>query len=114
MFFCAKPSVKEKEYGLRGKIPCSSCGQINSKTHKINGKTLKCFRNDHPTLKPIRLMRYLVKLVAPPGGGIIMDPFMGSGTTLIAAGLEGCGFIGLEKDLRSLLIARARVQSICP
>jgi site-specific DNA-methyltransferase (adenine-specific) len=106
--------VKEKEYGLRGKIPCYSCGCIDSTSHEINGKRIKCSRNDHPTIKPIALMRWLIRLVMPPVGGIVMDPFMGSGTTLVAAALDGRGFVGIDKELRSLQIARARVLGICP
>ena len=53
--------------------------------------------NTHPTVKPIALMRYLVKLVTPPGG-TVLDPFLGSGTTAIAAYLESCPVIGIDRD----------------
>ena len=53
--------------------------------------------NDHPTVKPLALMRWLCRLVTPPGG-LILDPFMGSGTTALAAILEGFRFVGVEQD----------------
>lgn len=62
----------------------------------------------HPTIKPIALMRYLVRLVTPPGG-IVLDPFMGSGTTGTAACLENMRFIGIERDARYFEVARRRI-----
>jgi site-specific DNA-methyltransferase (adenine-specific) len=53
--------------------------------------------NTHPTVKPIELMRYLCRLVTPPGG-TVLDPFVGSGTTGAAAVLEGFDFLGIELD----------------
>jgi site-specific DNA-methyltransferase (adenine-specific) len=63
--------------------------------------------NTHPTVKPTDLMRYLCRLVTPPGG-IVLDPFMGSGSTGKAAILEGFQFIGIERDAEYLAIAEAR------
>ena len=51
----------------------------------------------HPTQKPLSLMRWLVRLVAPPGG-VVLDPFAGSGSTLVAAAHEGRAAVGVEKD----------------
>jgi len=65
-------------------------------------------RNDHPTVKPIALMRWLVRLITPTGG-LVLDPFLGSGTSGIAAALEGCDFIGIEREARYVDIARARI-----
>lgn len=65
-------------------------------------------RNDHPTVKPIALMRWLVRLVTPPGG-LVVDPFAGSGTTGCAAVLEGFDFVGIEREEASVGIARARI-----
>lgn len=65
--------------------------------------------NSHPTVKPISLMRYLVRLVTPPEG-TVLDPFLGSGTTGIAAGLEGFDFIGIERDPDYVAIAEARIK----
>lgn len=64
--------------------------------------------NAHPTVKPIKLMEYLVRLVTPDGG-IVLDPFMGSGTTGIAAKNEGFGFVGIERELEYLEIASKRI-----
>ena len=65
--------------------------------------------NVHPTVKPTELMRYLVRLVTPPGG-VVLDPFMGSGSTGKAAVLEGFRFIGIEREAEYLEIARGRIQ----
>lgn len=64
--------------------------------------------NNHPTVKPTDLMRYLCRLVTPPGG-VVLDPFMGSGSTGKAAILEGFRFIGVERDPAYLEIARRRI-----
>jgi DNA modification methylase len=74
----------------------------------------ECFRtqpgrNHHPTVKPTDLMRYLCRLVARPGG-IVLDPFTGSGSTGKAAILEGFRFIGIEREAEYIEIARARIQ----
>jgi DNA modification methylase len=65
--------------------------------------------NVHPTVKPTELMRYLVRLVTPPGG-VVLDPFMGSGSTGKAAVLEGFRFIGIEREAEYIEIARGRIQ----
>ncbi|MFZ9739953.1 MAG: DNA methyltransferase, partial [Prochlorotrichaceae cyanobacterium] len=65
--------------------------------------------NNHPTVKPIELMRYLCRLVTPPGG-TVLDPFLGSGTTGCAAALEGFHFVGIELDPEYIKIARARIK----
>jgi DNA modification methylase len=65
--------------------------------------------NSHPTVKPTELMRYLCRLVTPPGG-VVLDPFMGSGSTGKAAALEGFRFIGIEREAEYLEIARGRIQ----
>jgi DNA modification methylase len=64
--------------------------------------------NKHPTVKPTALMRYLCRLVTPPGG-IVLDPFMGSGSTGKAAILEGFQFIGIEREAEYVAIAKARI-----
>jgi hypothetical protein len=66
-------------------------------------------RNVHPTVKPIALMRWLVRLVTPPGG-TVLDPFTGSGTTGIAASLEGFNFVGIEREEEYVRIAEARIK----
>jgi site-specific DNA-methyltransferase (adenine-specific) len=68
-------------------------------------------RNHHPTVKPTALMRYLCRLVTPPGG-IVLDPFTGSGSTGKGAVLEGFRFIGIEREAEYVEIARARIASV--
>ena len=70
-------------------------------------------RNHHPTVKPISVMRWLVRLVTPKGG-VVLDPFCGSGSTGCAAVGEGFGFIGIEQEPGYLEIARARIANIAP
>jgi site-specific DNA-methyltransferase (adenine-specific) len=69
--------------------------------------------NNHPTVKPTDLMRYLCRLVTPPGG-VVLDPFMGSGSTGKAAMLEGFQFIGIDISDEYLEIARARINAVQP
>lgn len=64
--------------------------------------------NSHPTVKPLALMRYCVKLVTPPGG-TVLDPFSGSGTTLLAAMEEGFASVGIEREADYVEIIRARI-----
>ena len=67
--------------------------------------------NHHPTVKPTDLMRYLCRLVTPPGG-VVLDPFMGSGSTGKAAALEGFNFIGIEREAEYVAIAQARINHV--
>lgn len=66
--------------------------------------------NNHPTVKPTDLMRYLCRLVTPPGG-VVLDPFMGSGSTGKAARQEGFLFLGIEREAQYVEIAKARILS---
>jgi site-specific DNA-methyltransferase (adenine-specific) len=69
--------------------------------------------NKHPTVKPVALMEYLCKLITPLGG-LILDPFMGSGTTGMAAKKLGFRFVGIEKDAGYYRIAEKRIAAIMP
>ena len=69
--------------------------------------------NVHPTVKPIKLMQYLVKMITPPKG-IVLDPFCGSGTTGVACKLDGFQFVGLEQDPEYAKIAEARITNYEP
>ena len=89
-FFCAKASVAEKEEGLK------ECDD-------------KQRANIHPTVKPIKLMRWLCRLVTPKNG-TVLDPFMGSGTTGIGAHLEKFDFIGIERDKEYFSLAERRIK----
>jgi DNA modification methylase len=68
--------------------------------------------NNHPTVKPIALMEYLCRLTATPTGGVVLDPFMGSGTTGVAALNTGRNFIGIERDPEYFEIAKRRIAAV--
>jgi site-specific DNA-methyltransferase (adenine-specific) len=115
-FYCAKSSKSERNAGLEGfeekeRIDYggfhSEKGLIENNRNPENRKPTK---NNHPCVKPIALMQYLVRLVTPPNG-TVLDPFMGSGTTGIAAKREGFSFIGIEREPEYLEIAKARIDS---
>ena len=91
--------------------PCELLG--NAQRFFYCAKTSKADREDgniHPTVKPTDLMAYLCRLVPPPGG-VVLDPFMGSGSTGKAAMREGFGFIGIEREAEYFEIAQQRVKS---
>ena len=69
--------------------------------------------NNHPTVKPVALLRYLVRLVTPPGG-IVLDQYMGSGSTGVAALSEGRSFVGIDLDSTNVATARARIRNVAP
>ena len=112
-FYCAKASRREREAGLedvkthgtQGARPGSPdpSGKFPDHDHRERGG------NNHPTVKPLSLMRYLVRLTSTPTGGVVLDPFMGSGTTGIAALQEGRKFIGIELDADYFKIAEKRI-----
>ena len=68
-------------------------------------------KNYHPTVKPIKLMEYLVRLVTPKEG-IVLEPFAGSGTTLIACKQQGFNYIGIEREQEYCDIAEARLKAV--
>ena len=80
-----------------------------SKTERNNS----ALQNTHPTVKPVELMKYLCRLVTPKGG-TVLDPFMGSGSTGMAAKDEGFDFIGIEKEREYYEIAEARIKKTAP
>ena len=109
-FYCAKASRKDRDEGCESfdKKPLNwSSGDQNPGSFQSQG-TEKAARNHHPTVKPTELMRYLCRLVTPPGG-TVLDPFMGSGSTGKAALLEGFRFVGIEREPEYFEIAKARV-----
>lgn len=112
-FYCAKVKRSERELGCREFLPCVKCDSFTSKTHKVDGIKSDCIRNNHPTVKPIELMKYLCTLVKMPNQDqIILDPFCGSGSTLIAAKELGINYIGIDSDSDNVLIAEARVGAV--
>ena len=127
-FYKAKVSKKERNMGLDGfeekektthksNFRCELCGY-----QKNSGTPCKCEnpsfveiepnpqKNIHPTVKPVALMAYLCRLVTPQGG-IVLDPFMGSGSTGISARLEGFRFCGMEMDEDYFKIAETRIEN---
>ncbi len=77
---------------------------------RLDGAQVAMRANIHPTVKPIDLMQWLVRLVTPKGG-ICLDPFAGSGTTCIAAKLEGMQYIGIEREAEYVEIAENRIKA---
>lgn len=114
-FYVSKPSKAEKNIGLED-FPLkqnmhstySDEGLINNGRHPEN-RTRET-QNFHPTVKAIELMRHLVTLTKTPTGGIVLDPFMGSGTTGCACALEGREFIGIEMSMEYFEIAKKRIE----
>jgi DNA modification methylase len=132
-FYCPKVSKKERDMGLDHfedkaqrttsggsrdfNARCANCGKkfigtpnsICSCDNPITDNQVFKKKNNHPTVKPINLLSYLVKLITPIGG-TVLDPFMGSGSGGIATLLEGFNFIGMEQDPEYFEIATARVK----
>lgn len=109
-FYCAKASQSERNEGLEGFDSINT--KDGRKTEIDNpfqrGETLR--QNHHPTVKPIALMQYLIRLITPPNG-IVLDCFAGSGTTGIAAVREGKQFILIEREEEYCEIIKARVKN---
>ena len=109
-FYCAKASKRDRDEGCEG-IEAKRGGSLNIRTDnhsQANGMDTGPRRNHHPTVKPLALMRYLCRLVTPPGG-TVLDPFMGSGSTGKAAILEARQFLGIELQPEYVQIATARL-----
>jgi DNA modification methylase len=114
-FYCAKASKAERNMGLddfEGKYldPQRKVGSKGGTNPRNRGAESKR-KNYHPTVKPIKLMEYLVRLVTPKEG-IVLEPFAGSGTTLIACKQQGFNYIGIEKEQEYCDIAEARLKSV--
>jgi site-specific DNA-methyltransferase (adenine-specific) len=106
-FYCAKTSSADREEGCEELAEVRRTDGRETEHHVPNLRTTSA-RNHHPTVKPTELMRHLVRLVTPPGG-LVLDPFMGSGSTGKAAILEGARFVGCDLDPAYLEIAEARI-----
>ena len=110
-FYVAKASRAERDAGLADleERPLFwSAGTQNPGSFQ-SPNTHRAARNHHPTVKPVALMRYLVQLVTPPGG-VVLDPFAGSGTTLVACAQLGVACIGIEKEAEYVTICERRLQ----
>ncbi len=107
-FYVAKASQWERNFGLDNfdeKLGIRT-NALRSNEEEKNIKR----KNIHPTVKPIKLMQYLVRMITPPNG-IVLDPFAGSGTTGIACKIDGFNFVGLELSEEYTEIANSRIES---
>ena len=122
-FYCPKVSQEERNKGL-DHLPTKKTSSMSGRRdshdmegysidNDVTGRFVTERKNIHPTVKPIELMKYLCRLVTPKGG-TVLDPFMGSGSTGIAAKDEGFDFIGIEKEQEYFDIANARIKVTAP
>jgi site-specific DNA-methyltransferase (adenine-specific) len=110
-FYCAKASKADRDEGCEGIAERSTMRYGEKAQGPLPQQTPSkpvLQRNHHPTVKPTALMRYLCRLVTPPGG-VVLDPFTGSGSTGKAAVCEGFDFVGIEREAEYVEIARARI-----
>lgn len=116
-FYCPKPSTAERELGCEH-LPKRSAAELTDRSEgdvALNsprtgaGRSSGGRSNHHPTVKSIGLMRWLCRLVTPPGG-VVLDCFVGSGTTGCSALIEGFRFVGVERETEYVEIARSRIE----
>jgi len=118
LYQCAKASRSEREEGLDHLEPKSGADTVHRKEGSAGlenpragaGRTATEVRNIHPTVKPIKFMRWCCRLIGGQKGSVILDPFCGSGTTGAAAILEGFDFVGMEITDEYLPIINGRLQ----
>lgn len=131
-FYVAKPSKAERNKGLENfedkkgsnltntsgrdigaKLFCQICnkrqGACLCESPEFTHDNQSTRKNNHPTVKPVKLIQYLIRLITPPNG-IVLDPFNGSGTTGIACKAEGFNYVGLELDSEYCKISEARIK----
>ncbi|KKM67860.1 hypothetical protein LCGC14_1466800, partial [marine sediment metagenome] len=113
-FYCAKASKSERNTGLKGINPKQR--DLTRKKGKPGGdnprnRGVKEMQNSHPTVKPLNLMEYLCILTKTPLGGVVLDPFMGTGTTGMACKLTGRHFIGIELEKEYCKLAKLRMKA---
>jgi site-specific DNA-methyltransferase (adenine-specific) len=107
-FYCAKAGKKERNIGLDGEGQIVDDGrQKKIDNPYLRGETLR--QNIHPTVKPLALMEYLCKLTKTPTGGLVLDPFGGSGTTALACIKTGRDYVLIEKEPEYCEIANKRI-----
>ena len=122
-FYCPKVSQEERNKGL-DYLPTKKTSSMPGRRdahdmegysidNDVTGRFVTERKNVHPTVKPIELMKYLCRLVTPKGG-TVLDPFMGSGSTGMAAKDEGFDFIGIEKEEEYFEIAQSRIKVTAP
>jgi site-specific DNA-methyltransferase (adenine-specific) len=118
LYQCVKASRSEREEGLEHLEAKSGADTVHRKEGSAGlenpragaGRTATEVRNIHPTVKPIKLMRWCCRLIGGQKGSVILDPFCGSGTTGAAAILEGFDFVGMEITDEYLPIINGRLQ----
>jgi site-specific DNA-methyltransferase (adenine-specific) len=115
-FYCAKTSKSERNKGcdelpeVKSELNSGGIGRECSVEKRLgeDGINAPLMKNNHPTVKPQALMKYLITLITPKGG-IVLDPFAGSGSTLVAAKDLGFNYIGIEKEEEYIKIINARL-----
>jgi DNA modification methylase len=113
-FYCPKASKADRDDGCEGLEVRKVRSNLNTKNgegERLDGQPTAERKNFHPTVKPTELMRYLCRLITPPGG-LVLDPFMGSGSTGKAAILEGFSFVGIELSEEYVEIAKRRIAAV--
>ena len=115
-YYVTKPSRREKDAGCDhleakggGEVTGRKEGSKGTKNPRAGAGRTGGAKNFHPTVKSIELMRWLIRLITPPGG-VVLDPFTGSGSTGVAALAEGMSFIGVEQSAEYCRIAKARLE----
>ena len=122
-YFCAKPSKEERERGCEelplvavggsdGSVAAAERGEAyppGEKEGAVGMNVVKHRHNHHPTVKPLALMRWVLMLVSDPGD-VVLDPFCGSGTTMLACHMDEREGLGYDRDARYVEIANARVK----
>lgn len=111
-FYCAKASKSERNAGCDGlpEVAKPLMGEFKNNPGRSTPKSIPMPRaNHHPTVKPLKLMEYLCTLTKTPTGGVVLDPFAGSGTTLLAAKNTERHFIGIEMNPEYIAIADKRL-----
>lgn len=103
-FYCAKTNKNDRHEGVLSEIP----NQFKMGSTLRAVESMITVGNNHPTVKPTELMRYLIRLITPPGG-VVLDQFMGSGSTGKACALDGFRFIGIDADAGHVAIAEQRI-----
>jgi site-specific DNA-methyltransferase (adenine-specific) len=113
-FYCAKTNASDRNEGC-AELPDKNWQDENTCIPERENRPFNPSKNDHPTVKPTALMRYLCRLITPPGG-TVLDPWMGSGSTGKACAAEGFSFIGIDSDTKHgyFKIAQARVSAAYP
>ena len=107
-FYTAKASKSERNFGLDGFDEKRPDARDSKGMGTFEEKGVQIQKNFHPTVKPLKIIQYLVRLITPPNGKVL-DPFNGSGTTGIACSLEGFEYTGIELDTEYCKISEARI-----